>query len=70
MVQLCIVPVVSRGLGCVHVSYLALSRDRYKVQAIPQVDWKGTRYWIGMRVKLTAWIAGHTFQLASRAAGG
>lgn len=49
-------------------THLALSSDRYSVQAIPHVDWKGTRYWIGMSLKLTAWIRGQTFQLARRAA--
>lgn len=49
---------------------MALSKDRYRVHAMPHVDWKGTRYWIGMSLKFTAWIRGHTFQLANRAAGG
>lgn len=38
-------------------------------QRTPQDDTKGTRYLSGMKRKLTSCMSGHTFQLASRAAG-
>jgi hypothetical protein len=49
-------------------AHLAFNRLRYSVQAIPQVDWNGTRYCSGMSLKFTVWIRGHTFQLATIAA--
>ncbi len=47
---------------------LELRSDRYMFQAIPQDDWNGTRYWIGINLKLIPWIKGQTFQLAMSAA--
>lgn len=48
-------------------TYLAFNKLRYNVQAIPQVLWKGTLYWIGMSLKLIPWMMGQIFQLARMA---
>lgn len=72
LIQLHVVPIgqLSTATDTAPETYCAFNKDKYKVQAIPHVDWNGTRYWIGMSLKLIVWIKGHTFQFAISAAGG
>lgn len=49
-------------------TYSAFNSDMKTFQPIEQVDWNGRRYWNGITLKLTPWIIGHTFQLATMAA--